>query len=791
MSKTTDRYSAAELQKKYSGKTGYKASANKSMSNSSFWLDDDFAQEKPSMITDRTVRKSVEFVRLAAYQRAVSNFVRIVTGKADIPVVYSSGNDSYTNGKKVVISSKLDEKEFDSSVGLALHEGSHCALTDFELLNKVVFNGLHCNAIYDWYNSKQLPAPAQAQTTNRLKDLINIIEDRRIDRFVYDSAPGYQGYYQALYKRYFNSKEIDQALAAGLKNDAKSWADYIFHICNFANPNRNLKTLPGLKKIWDLIHIPTINRLKSTLDVVKVAVQVHITILECIAEQEALEATIKKQKDFTDGNIEKEPAPKKEKKEKKEPKAESEQKEDLLEDEQGDGDEPADEDADEDLNENLDGPSSMPSEDAEEEAEGESELVSSNSGEASDDPDANGEGETAGEGTSTEDVEEAVEEDVEEEPGMSDKEKEDLLKKIGNKLEKAIKEQQEFLEGKTDKKVLKKQDAQAVNAAAESNASYEYVGGDVVDENGYVHRLGKIKCLVVKGLTESIISSGILGGQVAERGHKYIRKAIESGNLRDYIQEGIALGTMLGKKLKTRDEERSLKTTRLDAGRIDKRLIAELGFGNDRVFAQTMFNTARPSHIHISIDASGSMQGKAWHSAMKTAIAIAKAATMTSSMEVVISVRGSVGNDPLMWTIYDSRTMKLAAVKDRLYAVRADGSTPEGLCFEAILKDIVKDARGKDAYFINLSDGEPGFGSNKYSYSGNVALLHTRNQVNKLRAESINVVSFFITDREDNTWSQYSLKKFQTMYGKDAENINVSSLTHLAKSLNQMFERKA
>ena len=782
MSKTTDMYSAEELQKKYSGKTGYKASTNKSMSNSSFWLDDDFAQEKTSMIVDRTERKSVEFVRLAAYQRAVSNFVRIVTGKTDIPVVYSSGKDSYTNGKQVVISSKLDEKDFDSSVGLALHEGSHCALTDFELLNKVVFNRLHCDAIYDWYIAKKLPAPAG--TTLRLKDLINIIEDRRIDRFVYDSAPGYQGYYQALYKRYFNSKEIDQALAAGLKNDAKSWDDYIFHICNFANPNRNLKTLPGLKKIWELIHIPTINRLKSTLDVVKVALQVHITILECIAEQEALEAAIKKQKDFTDGNIEKEPVPKKEK---KEPTPESEQKEDFLEDEQIDGDEPADEDADEGLNENLDNAPGEPYEEQEEEAE-EGSGMSTEGEEEAEGTSAEGEAKEAEEpGMSTEDEGEAEEEA--EEPGMSAEEQEKLLKKIGNKLEKAIKEQQEFLEGKTDKKALSRQDASRVNAAADSNASYESVGGDFVDETGHIHHLGKIKCLVVKGLTESIISSGILGSQV--RKPEYIRKDIERGYITDYIQEGIVLGTQLGKKLKTRDEERSLKTTRLDAGRIDKRLIAELGFGNDRVFSQTMFNTARPSHIHISIDASGSMAGKAWNSAMKTAIAIAKAATMTSSMEVVISIRGSVGSDPLMWTIYDSRTMKLAAVKELLYAVNADGTTPEGLCFEAILKEIVKDARGKDAYFINLSDGEPSFGGYRFSYVGNVALLHTRNQVNKLRAESVKVVSFFITDREDSEWSQYSLKNFQTMYGKDAENINVSSLTHLAKSLNKMFERKA
>ena len=41
---------------------------------------------------------------------------------------------------------------------------------------------------------------------------------------------------------------------------------------------------------------------------------------------------------------------------------------------------------------------------------------------------------------------------------------------------------------------------------------------------------------------------------------------------------------MLGKKLQIRGEERLLKNTRLNSGRIDKRLIRELGFGNSNVF---------------------------------------------------------------------------------------------------------------------------------------------------------------------------------------------------------------
>ena len=53
------------------------------------------------------------------------------------------------------------------------------------------------------------------------------------------------------------------------------------------------------------------------------------------------------------------------------------------------------------------------------------------------------------------------------------------------------------------------------------------------------------------------------------------------------VTNGKKLGTMLGKKLQVRSESRTLKNSRLDSGRIDKRLIAELGFGNSKVFQTT------------------------------------------------------------------------------------------------------------------------------------------------------------------------------------------------------------
>ena len=59
------------------------------------------------------------------------------------------------------------------------------------------------------------------------------------------------------------------------------------------------------------------------------------------------------------------------------------------------------------------------------------------------------------------------------------------------------------------------------------------------------------------------------------------------GRTKDSVINGKKLGTMLGKKLQVRSESRTLKNSRLDSGRIDKRLIAELGFGNSKVFQTT------------------------------------------------------------------------------------------------------------------------------------------------------------------------------------------------------------
>ena len=724
------RFSTKGLSKTYDKWAGYKSgykSSSRSYSNSSFWMDDDF-------LTKETVTpgSKIDIVKLAGYKRAIGNFVRIVTGKDDINVSYSSGDDSYTDGKSVVISAKLDENEFDSTVGLALHEGSHIALTDFNLTNALLsYNSPFLQKLADYVRSKGYTVNNDSEVTAKIKALVNIIEDRRIDRFVYDSAPGYQGYYRQLYDKYFNAKEIDNALKAGKFNN-RTWEDYEFHICNFANPNRTLDILPGLRDIWNTINIGTISRLKSTQDVFDVAT----TVFKMIVDQIGWD----KQQSGNNSN--------------------SQGKQDEAQDNSQSGADVNEDDNNEmgGMDPNMDIPT-QGTQGAEQESK-EDDVTSEDENESVQDP---------------KDSKQAAKELQEQ-----------------KKLNDAIQKQKDFLNGNIKKKKLSRKEASKVNAAAESNMEYATVGGDILNDTNNTMKGNTTNCMVVKGIKQSMIDSGLLGGHLSDS--TYYDSRVERCYQTDYVQEGIVLGTLLGKRLKTRDEDRTLKTTRMETGRIDRRLIAELGFGNDRVFNQIIHNTVTPSIIHISVDASGSMGGSKWQAAMKTSVAIAKAASMVSSLDCVVSLRGSFGSwesaSPLMWIIYDSRKDTFAKAKKNFKMAQAAGSTPEGLCYQAVMKELLDMSNGKEAFFINICDGEPGYSDRNISYGGEYAVMHTAAQIKKMNAVGIKTLGYFVCEDSNSSWMNRSKDQFRRMYGSGSEFIDTNNLTQLSQSLNKLFIRK-
>jgi hypothetical protein len=179
------------------------------------------------------------------------------------------------------------------------------------------------------------------------------------------------------------------------------------------------------------------------------------------------------------------------------------------------------------------------------------------------------------------------------------------------------------------------------------------------------------------------------------------------------------------------------------------------------------------------------MNGDKLRQSMKTTMAIAKACSMIDNMDVVVSFRSAdnVGNGreylPVIGIVYDSRKDHLSKLVKIMPQVRACGTTPEGLCFEAIMDDILNASRGKDAYFLNMSDGMPWFNN----YGGEQALLHTSKQVKKMKREGIKVISYFIGGKGYGD----SKEDFQLMYGKDSHFIDTNNLLSLAKTMNNKF----
>ena len=298
--------------------------------------------------------------------------------------------------------------------------------------------------------------------------------------------------------------------------------------------------------------------------------------------------------------------------------------------------------------------------------------------------------------------------------------------------------------------------------------------------------------MVVKKLTQSLVDSDMFGCASKYNQERYNRE----GSYRNYnfVEEGLRLGSILGKKLKVRGEETSLKYSRQNSGKIDKRLISELGFGNSGVFSQTFVERYNKAYLHISVDASGSMCGDKWNKAMTSAVAMIKACDMAGNIDVVVSVRTTHGGSyrnkvdvPLILVAYDSRVDKLSKVRTLFPALDVDGTTPEGLCFEAILKDLIPGNSNQDSYFINYSDGCPYYGNSEIDYSGEVAERHTNKMVSNMRAKGISVLSYFIGGKYDDTSEDSSFKR---MYGNDAEFIDVTSVISVAKTMNKKFLEK-
>jgi hypothetical protein len=683
--------------------------------NSSYWLqdwdDDDILVDSMNDVE----KKSHDLYKLASAKKAIANFVNIVTND-NINVKFNTRGNSYTDGKTVVIGANIVEpKDFDVAVGLALHEGSHIKLSDFELLSDIY--NLVPQHIKDGAIKKGV-----LDSISIIKDLWNYVEDRRIDQYVFNQAPGYRDYYRKMYDKYFNDKLIDKALLSDEHTD-ETIESYMFRIINLHNKNTNLSKLKGLKEIYKTVDLKNILRLSGSTHSFEVALELFKIILSNISNiiDNPSKQTTSDESDTDNGSS---------------------------------GDGSSDEGmSDEDFNDLL-------------ESIGESPIgggtddtpTGGNSMSVDNVPDGMSGEETKDDSKSTSSVQ------------LTDRQK-DLLKK---KIEK----QKKFMDGEISKKTVSKKNQETIEAIQESGSEVTHVAQNY--EGGWGQYSKGTECIVVKKLTQSLFENEAFPMTSTEWRTNTIRLFYQES-----VNKGIKLGTMLGKKLQVRGEDRTTVFNRQKIGKIDKRMISSLGFGNQNVFQFTELDSYKNANLHVSIDASGSMGGDKWDKTMINVVALCKAVDMIQNLSIQVTFRTTSNNLPYIVMAYDSRVDKFSKVKKMFGGLGPGGTTPEGLCFEAIMKHFLPSNTDMDSYFLNLSDGEPYFHGQNFYYSGKEAATHTRKMVKMLEGMGIKTLSYFIKGHYDG-----GSDLFKTMYGNGAQDIDVTNANQISKTMNKLFLAK-
>ena len=709
-----------------------KSSSYKSYGKSSWWMDDWDDYSSPVYSTYSTKELATKnLYKLAAHRRAIANFVSIVTGQS-IPVKFSTKGDSYTDGKVVTISANIAEpKEFDPAVGLALHEGSHIKLSNFDLLRDL---DIAIHRIVGAEEYKRLDEVSKTKGVTYfigvVKDLLNYVEDRRIDNFIYKSAPGYRDYYRSMYDKYFNDPAIDK----GMQSDEfaeETFEAYMFRLINlhskFSRPNI-LKRMPEIARV---IKLNEISRLRTTEDALKVAIEVYAILIEAI-----------------------------------DPLTQPQQNGQGQGQGGGEGEQEAGED---DIDVQID-----------------------DSGDDEGEGDSDGNADMSGDGN----------EPAEDGKGMSGK----ITVKVGKNgkptdkpadgrlsqrqmdiIRKKIEKQKEFLRGNIKKSKVSQTESKQLQSIEEAGAEMKVVAQDYYGNSG---SFKGIECVVVKKMTRTLMEQ-----ESFPLTSKRYRSGDEDTLYDQYskeVAEGVRIGTLLGKKMQVRGESRETIFNRQLVGKMDKRMVSSLGYGNEHVFFTREIDSFKKANLHISVDASGSMGGDKWRKTMINVVALAKAVDMIPNLNIQISFRTTTGELPYIVLAYDSRVDKFVKVKQLFGYLGASGTTPEGLCFEAIMKQMVGSNSDVDSYFLNISDGEPYFHGKGMSYQGSGAAKHTRKMMKSIEGMGIKVMSYYVTDSnyEVDEHSSSSAKIFKECYGPAASYINVTNVNEVARTMNRLFMSK-
>jgi hypothetical protein len=509
----------------------------------------------------------------------------------------------------------------------------------------------------------------------------------------------------------------------------------MFRIINIHNKNTQLSALKGLREIYKVIGLGTISRLKTSKDSFEVALKVFQIIMS-----------------------------------------------NLLSSEDGEGDGNGDNDEQNEESQGGQGGSNEPRDMTDEEFE---DLSNSMNGSApaggSDEPSNGGSGMDVE--NMPDDMNGTPSDSNSKDTKSSDKVK--LTDRQKDLLKKKIQKQEKFMDGDVRKKKITKKDNQNLKAIDESGSEVTNVGSNL--QNGWGKVYKGTQCIVVKKLTKSLLESEMFpmtqNNWWNQKEDGLIKRHYESE-----VLEGVRIGTILGKKLQVRGEDRNTVFNRQKHGRIDKRMISSLGFGNENVFSYIETDSYKKANLHISIDASGSMGGDKWTKTLTNVVALCKAVDMIQNLSIQVTFRTTSNNNPYIVMAYDSKIDKFSKIKQMFPTLNPSGTTPEGLCFEAIMKNFLGSTNDMDSYFLNISDGEPYFGNNELYYSGDMAFEHTKKMVKQIESMGIKTLSYYVEQWVPENGEPS--RGFKTMYGKGAKLIDITNVSQITKTINQLFLTK-
>jgi nitric oxide reductase activation protein len=160
---------------------------------------------------------------------------------------------------------------------------------------------------------------------------------------------------------------------------------------------------------------------------------------------------------------------------------------------------------------------------------------------------------------------------------------------------------------------------------------------------------------------------------------------------------------------------------------------------------------------------------------------------MIEGLDIVVDIRSTKGDSPVVVICYDSRVDKFSHVRKFWKYLGPAGTTPEGLCFEAISNYLVESNNNKKSYFLNISDGMPMFSNDSVYYHGHSAISHTKKKVTEMRKRGIDILSYFVSGSYER---ESTFNDFKAMYGSSAKVIGMNDVRQIAKTMNNLFLAK-